>query len=104
MKPWEIASVPEEAGVSSKGLLRYLDEVAASGLEHHSILVWKDGKLACKLNYAPYDDQTPHVLFSLSSPSPLLRRVSLSAKDCSAGTRRCWMYWQTRHRNNLPNG
>lgn len=66
MKPWEIASVPEEAGVSSKGLLRYLDEVAASGLEHHSILVWKDGKLACKLNYAPYDDQTPHVLFSLS--------------------------------------
>ena len=53
MKPWEIASVPEEAGVSSKGLLRYLDEVAASGLEHQSILVWKDGKLACKLNYAP---------------------------------------------------
>ena len=66
MKPWENVSVPEEAGISSKGLLRYLDAVEAAGLEHHSILIWKDGKLACKLNFAPYDDQTPHVLFSLS--------------------------------------
>ena len=66
MKPWENVSVPEEAGISSKGLLRYLDAVEAAGLEHHSILIWKDGKLACKLNFTPYDDQTPHVLFSLS--------------------------------------
>ena len=66
MMPWETVSVPEEAGISSKGLLRYLDAVEASGLEHHSILIWKDCKLACRLNYAPYDDQTPHVLFSLS--------------------------------------
>lgn len=66
MKPWENVSVPEEAEISSKGLLRYLDAVEAAGLEHHSILIWKDGKLACKLNFAPYDDQTPHVLFSLS--------------------------------------
>ena len=66
MQPWEIASCPEEAGVSSKGILSYLDAVEKAGIEHHSILVLRNGKLACKMNFAPYDDQTPHVLFSLS--------------------------------------
>lgn len=63
---WKIAAFPEEAGVSSKGLLKYLDAVERSGLEHHAILVLHDGVMACKMNFAPYDDQTPHVLFSLS--------------------------------------
>ena len=66
MEPWKTVQFPEEAGVSSAGLLKYLDAVAASGLEHHSILVLRHGKLACKMNFAPYDEQTPHVLFSLS--------------------------------------
>lgn len=66
MEPWKTAQTPEEAGISSAGLLKYLDEVAASGLEHHSILVLRRGMLACRMNFAPYDDQTPHVLFSLS--------------------------------------
>ena len=66
MEAWKVACTPEEAGVSSKGLLKYLDAVLASGLEHHSILVLRNGMLACKMNFAPYDDQTPHVLFSLS--------------------------------------
>lgn len=65
-KPWKTALCPEEAGISSKGLLAYLDAVQQSGLEHHSILVLRNGTLACKMNFAPYDDQTPHVLFSLS--------------------------------------
>ncbi len=66
MQPWIIASTPEAAGVSSKGLLQYLDALEQSGEEHHSILVLKDGMLACKINFAPYDDQTPHILYSLS--------------------------------------
>ena len=65
-EPWRTVSCPEEAGVSSKGLLAYLDAVKDSGLEHHSILVLRHGALACKMNFAPYDDQTPHMLFSLS--------------------------------------
>ena len=32
MKPWENVSVPEEAGISSKGLLRYLDAVSYTHL------------------------------------------------------------------------
>ena len=66
VQPWKIAQTPEEAGVSSAGILKYLDAVKESGIEHHSILVLKNGMLACKMNFAPYDDQTPHILFSLS--------------------------------------
>ena len=65
-EPWKIALVPENAGLSSRGILNYLDAVKESGIEPHSILVLKDGMLACKMNFAPYDDQTPHILFSLS--------------------------------------
>ena len=66
MEPWKMASRPEEAGISSQGILDYLDAVEASGIEHHSILVLRNGMLACKMNFAPYDDQTPHVMFSMS--------------------------------------
>lgn len=63
---WPAVSCPEDAGVSSKGLLDYLDAVAASGLEHHAIVVLRHGKPACRMDFAPYDAQTPHLLFSLS--------------------------------------
>lgn len=64
--PWLIANTPEEAGISSKGLLTYLDEVAKSGLEHHAIMIYRHGKLALSMNWEPYGLNTPHMLFSLS--------------------------------------
>ena len=66
LEPWKIAKFPEEAGISSKGVLAFLDALQEAGIEPHSILVLRNGMLACKMNFAPYDDQTPHVLFSLS--------------------------------------
>ena len=66
VEPWKVANCPEEAGVSSKGVLAFLDALQEAGIEPHSILVLRNGMLACKMNFAPYDDQTPHVLFSLS--------------------------------------
>ena len=66
MLPWKIAKTPEEAGLSSRMLLKYLDAVEASGLEHHSITVVRNGYLVCGLNYAPFRSDEPHVLFSLS--------------------------------------
>ncbi len=59
-------SRPEEAGVSSRGILNYIAAREEAGLEHHAIWVMRHGQVACKLNYAPYDDATPHMLFSLS--------------------------------------
>ena len=60
------AARPEDAGVSSQGILNYIKAREEAGLEHHAIWVMRHGKVACRLNYAPYDDQTPHMLFSLS--------------------------------------
>lgn len=57
---------PEEAGVSSAGILSWLDAVAEAGLEHHALWVLRHGQVAAKINFAPYNDHTPHMLFSLS--------------------------------------
>ena len=57
---------PEDAGLSSRGLLRYLDAVERSGLEHHTILVARHGKVAARMCFAPYGKDDPHMLFSLS--------------------------------------
>ena len=61
-----LTAFPEDAGLSSRGLMRYLDAVQASGLEHHAILVARHGKLAARMCFAPYDETMPHMLFSLS--------------------------------------
>ena len=68
MNPWKIASVPEEAGLSSRALLDYLDAIQASGIEQHSVMVVKDGMLAANIHYAPHTQKTPHICFSMSKP------------------------------------
>lgn len=66
MQQLEFARFPEEAGVSSAGLLAYLEAREAAGAEHHAIWVIRHGKVACRMVFSPYDDRTPHMLFSLS--------------------------------------
>ena len=62
---WE---TPEEAGVSSAGLLRFLEEAALrqDTVQYHSLVLLRHGKTVARWNWAPYDDRTPHTLFSLS--------------------------------------
>ncbi len=59
---------PEEAGVSSAGLLQFLEEWEKSRdkVQFHSMILLRHGKQVARVNFAPYDDQTPHSLFSLS--------------------------------------
>ncbi len=66
MQNLPFAARPEDAGVSSAGILRYLDARDQAGIEPHSLWVLRHGQVACRLNYAPYDEATPHMLFSLS--------------------------------------
>ncbi len=66
MQQLECVRFPEEAGVSSTGILNYIAAREEAGLQHHAIWVMRHGKIAAKLAYAPYDDHTPHMLFSLS--------------------------------------
>ena len=66
MTPFAIARTPEEAGLSSRALLDYLDAVAASGMEHHCVMIYRRGLLAATLAFAPHTPQEPHVCYSLS--------------------------------------
>ncbi|NLV59856.1 MAG: serine hydrolase [Clostridiales bacterium] len=76
---FESVRSPEELGLSSKVLLQYLDEVKKRGLLMHSMMILKDGKLAARLEWKPYDTKTPHMLFSLSKSF-----TSLAAGFCVA--------------------
>lgn len=66
--PFEMWESPEAAGVSSAGLLRFLDawEAVRGKVQFHSMILLRRGKTVCRMNFAPYDDVTPHALFSLS--------------------------------------
>ena len=66
MQRLEHVRFPEEAGISSQGILNYIAAREKAGLEHHAMWVMRHGKVAAKLAWAPYDDHTPHMLFSLS--------------------------------------
>lgn len=65
---FEAWSSPEAAGISSAGLSRFLSEweKIKNRVQFHSMILLRGGKVACRMNFAPYDDKTPHVLYSLS--------------------------------------
>lgn len=60
------ANTPEELGISSKGLLAYIDAVERYGQEIHGLMLLRHGKVALEMAWKPYDTVTPHTLFSLS--------------------------------------
>ena len=49
MQTLEHVRFPEEAGVSSAGILSYIKAREEAGLEHHAIWVLRHGKVAAKL-------------------------------------------------------
>lgn len=66
MTPIQIAAYPEDVGISSAALLRFLDQLEASGLEFHALTVLRHGKEALRASFAPYSAEEPHVLYSVS--------------------------------------
>ena len=66
MHEFPVCRFPEEAGVSTKGILTFAKKALESKLGYHSVVVLRHGKVAAKMNFAPYDDVTPHVMYSLS--------------------------------------
>lgn len=57
---------PEALGISSSGLLSYLDALSRSGMEVHSMVILRHGQVACEMAWSPYTLDHPHQLFSLS--------------------------------------
>jgi len=69
------AASPEAVGVSSAALAALVREITESGLETHSIMVVRHGKVAFETFRKPYAPQFPHVMFS----------VSKSVTSCAVG-------------------
>ncbi|MDR1410453.1 MAG: beta-lactamase family protein [Oscillospiraceae bacterium] len=62
----ERAAFPEELGVSSARLRAYIDDVLANGLELHSVMVLRHGKVAAEVWREPYAPEHPHTMYSVS--------------------------------------
>ena len=59
-------SSPEIEGVSSKGIMDFLDAVGNSKNELHSIMIVRHGKVIAEGWWDPYRPDLKHTLYSLS--------------------------------------
>ena len=59
-------STPEEQGVASAGVLAFLEAVASSKHEFHSVMVVRHGHVVAEGWWAPYRAEAKHMLYSLS--------------------------------------
>ncbi|HZY80459.1 MAG TPA: serine hydrolase, partial [Cyclobacteriaceae bacterium] len=59
-------STPEAEGVSSTGLLAFLDGIEKSNIEFHSIMILRHGKVIAEGWWKPYAAPLKHTLYSLS--------------------------------------
>lgn len=57
---------PESVGIPSKKIENFLDDLTGAGVELHSFMLLRHGRV-CAEGYArPYDAHTPHIMFSFS--------------------------------------
>ncbi len=59
-------STPEDQGISSSGILSFLDAVEKSKIEFHSIMVLRHGHVVAEGWWSPYAPALKHTLYSLS--------------------------------------
>ena len=59
-------STPEEAGVLSKEVKGFLHDCDARGLNMHSFMLVRGGKVAAECYWAPFKAEIPHTMFSFS--------------------------------------
>ncbi len=59
-------STPEEEGVASGDIVRFLDAAAVSGHEFHSLMILRHGKVIAEGWWAPYRPDLRHSLYSVS--------------------------------------
>jgi CubicO group peptidase (beta-lactamase class C family) len=59
-------SAPEAVGVDPAGVLGFLDDVAGRGIELHSVMLVRHGRVAAEGWWHPYGPERVHLLYSLS--------------------------------------
>lgn len=61
-----VATSPESEGVSSKGILEFIDAVTASKNELHGIVILRHGKIVAEAYANPYSKNLRHTMYSAS--------------------------------------
>ena len=59
-------ATPESLGFSSKSVLGFIKNIEDRGIETHSFMIIRDGKVGAEGWFAPYNADTPHALYSFS--------------------------------------
>ncbi len=59
-------ATPESQGVASSAILAFIDAIEAGGLELHSFMLLRHGRVVAESWWDPYGPDAPHVLYSLS--------------------------------------
>lgn len=59
-------SSPRAEGVAAGGIAGFLDAIAGRGIELHSVMVLRHGRVIAEGWWQPYTAQRPHMLYSLS--------------------------------------
>ena len=57
---------PEQAGISSFRILELIDKLEAQGMELHSMMMLRHGKIFAEAWWKPYNEQSPHIMFSFT--------------------------------------
>ncbi|QQS45500.1 MAG: serine hydrolase [Acidobacteriota bacterium] len=59
-------SAPELQGISSAGILEFIEAADAQIDQMHSFMLVRHGRVVAEAWWGPYDAETPHILYSLS--------------------------------------
>lgn len=59
-------STPEYQGVATEGILRFLEVAEEKGLEMHSFMLLRHGKVVSEVWWSPYKRDIPHIMHSMS--------------------------------------
>jgi CubicO group peptidase (beta-lactamase class C family) len=59
-------SMPEQQGISSSGILNFIEALEKSNMEFHSIMIVRHGHVVAEGWWAPYAPELKHTLYSLS--------------------------------------
>lgn len=64
--PLPRAASPEEVGISSAEILRFVEDLKESGIENHSYMVLRGGFVAAEAFHDPFAPDIPHPMYSVS--------------------------------------
>ncbi len=66
LKPIPRAEKPNNVGINSSVIQKMAEEMALSGINVHSLMVLRAGRVACEGYSAPFTADTPHMVYSVS--------------------------------------